>query len=433
MGPAGEEPRKLVTASEGESFALPAMAKGRLWYEKVSAGKASFDFQIESRDLEDGPPSVLVSHPTEIFGFLLLPNGRFIYSMTDQPGLFNGGSIWELWADVRTGLARSKPRRLSDSADFEIPGLGATADGKRLMLLKERTGLVSVYVGELQDNGPSIVKLARLTLSDSFNHAYAWTPDSKAVLFDSNRNGTWDIFKQALDQRTALKIVESSGARFRPAMSPDGASVLYLTFNPAGYYAPSRIMRVALTGGPPQSLGEIQNVGEIRCARTANLCVVGDYGPQQRVFCALDPVKGKGRELLKISKSFFPGGDQSWDLSPSGSSLVFLTNEREKGGFQIQIRPLDAGPARELKVDGWTNAENIRWAADGKGWYVTTSSGLGWLRPRDSTLLKVDLSGKAQQLMQGFAWADAIPSPDGRHLALMGWVPAGNVWMLENF
>jgi Tol biopolymer transport system component len=376
---------------------------------------------------------VLVSHPNEIFAFLLLPNGRFIYSMTDQPGLFNGGNIWEIRADVHTGLARSKPRRLSDFADLEISGLSATADGKRLTLLKERTDLVSVYVGNLQGNGSRIVNLERLTLSDSFNHAYAWTPDNKAVLFDSNRNGTWDIFKQSLDQRTAMKLVASQGARHRPAMSPDGASVLYLTFNSAGYYSPSKIMRVALTGGPPLELGGIQNIGEIRCARTANLCVVGDYGPTQRVFYALDPTKGKGRELLRISQSFFPGGDMSWDLSPDGSSLVLLTNEAEKGRFQIKIRPLDGGPGREPTVDGWTNAENIRWAADGKGWYVTTSSIVAWFRRGDSTLLRVDLSGKAQQLMRGFAWADAIPSADGRHLAMMGWVPASNVWMLENF
>jgi Tol biopolymer transport system component len=435
MGPEGEEARKLITASEGESYAMPAVAKGRLWYEKGSVGGATFEHQVESRDLKGGPPTILVSHLTNIFAFLLLPNGRFIYSMTDRPGLFYGGGIWETWADVHTGFARSKPRRLADSAGFEVSGLSATADGKRLAFLKERRYLVSVYVGELQGNGSHIVSPQRLTLSDSLDWAYAWTPDSKSVLFDSNRSGTWDIFKQSLDQRTAVKLVASPGARHRPAMSPDGASVLYLTFNPDGYHTPSRIMRVALTGGPPQWLGEIQNIGEIRCARMANLCVVGDYGPRQRVFYALDPVKGKGRELLRIGRPLFPEGDKGWDVSPDGSSLVFIKDDAEKGAFQIQIRPLSGGRGRELNIDGWTNAGNIRWAADGRGWYVTTSSSVLPLREGDWswTLLKVDVGGKAQQLMQGFTWADAIPAPDGRHVAVMGWVPASNAWMWENF
>jgi hypothetical protein len=162
--------------------------------------------------------------------------------------------------------------------------------------------------------------------------------------------------------------------------------------------------------------------------------VVSDYGRRQSALYALDPVKGKGRELLRIGRPVSPGGDKGWDVSPDGSSLVLLKDDGEKVAFQIQIRPVAGGRGRELNIDGWTNAWCIRWAADGKGWYVTTttsrsvSPGLGnW------TVLKVDVSGKAQQLMQGFTWGDAVPSPDGRRVAMMGQVLVSNVWMLENF
>jgi eukaryotic-like serine/threonine-protein kinase len=322
MGPEGEEARKLVAASEGESYAMPVVAKGRLWYERLSPGVGGF--QVESRDLNGGPPTILVPYSPEIFAFLLLPNGRFIYSRTNRPGLFYGGSIWEIWVDVRTGLATSTPRQVADSADFEVFGLGATAGGKRLTFLKERSSLVGVYVGELEGNGSRIVNPRRLTLNDSWDHAYAWTPDSKSVLFDSNRNGTWDIFRQSLDQRVAEKLVTNPGSN-RPAMSPDGDSVLYLTFPTesgppeSAYYSPRKIMRVALAGGPPQWLGDIQNNGEIRCALAANVCVVSDFGRRQSVLYALDPVKGKGRELLRIGRPVSPEGDKGWDVSPDGS------------------------------------------------------------------------------------------------------------------
>jgi eukaryotic-like serine/threonine-protein kinase len=78
----------------------------------------------------------------------------------------------------------------------------------------------SVYVGDVEGNGLRIVNPQRLSLSDSYDHAYAWTPDSKSVLFDSNRNGTWDVFRQALDQHAAVKVASPGG---RPALSPDGA------------------------------------------------------------------------------------------------------------------------------------------------------------------------------------------------------------------
>jgi hypothetical protein len=64
-----------------------------------------------------------------------------------------------------------------------------------------------------------------------------------------------------------------------------------------------------------------------------------------------------------------------------------------------------------------------------KGWYVTLPEGhtYGW------KLLKVDLTGKATQLGQGTRWGFAIPSPDGRHVAVTGPALTSNVWMLENF
>src|SRR6266705_1940636 len=47
----------------------------------------------------------------------------------------------------------------------------------------------------------------------------------------------------------------------------------------------------------------------------------------------------------------------------------------------------------------------------------------------------VDLQGNAQVLWEnheGF-FTEGLPSPDGRHLAIMGSTVDGNMWMLENF
>jgi Tol biopolymer transport system component len=109
-----------------------------------------------------------------------------------------------------------------------VSGLSESADGMRLAFMKLQT-LASVYVGDLKQNGLQGVNLQRLTLSDSYEHAYAWTPDSRSVLFDSNRDGTWDVFTQMLGQRAPEKLVAGPGGSIRPAMSPDGVSVLYLT------------------------------------------------------------------------------------------------------------------------------------------------------------------------------------------------------------
>jgi DNA-binding winged helix-turn-helix (wHTH) protein len=176
MGPAGEEARKLISASEGESFAMPVVAKGRLWYEEhyanVSTGIPAY--KIESRDLKDGPPTLLLSASGEESPAVLLPNGRLIYSQYERPDVYQGGSLWEIQADPRTGLPRSEPRRIADWPDYEIAGLSATTDGKRLAFLKEHANVYSVYVGDVESDGLRIVNPHRLTLSDSFDHAQAW-------------------------------------------------------------------------------------------------------------------------------------------------------------------------------------------------------------------------------------------------------------------
>jgi len=122
-----------------------------------------------------------------------------------------------------------------------------------------------------------------------------------------------------------------------------------------------------------------------------------------------------------------------WDLSPDGSSVAFLRSEAQDGDLRIQIRSLAGGASRELDIGKRAPPLAIRWSGDGKGWYVTTWSttispdSSGWI------VLKIDPTGKSQQPIQGSRWSDPIPSPDGRHVAMMGSVLTSNVWMLENF
>jgi len=253
-------------------------------------------------------------------------------------------------------------------------------------------------------------------------------------LFDSNRNGTWDIFRQALDQGAAEKLVAGG---IRPAMGPDGISFLYFAVTTSWKgVGPARIARVALEGGPPQSLGDVQNARVIRCARTADLCVVSESDRKQMVLNALDPVKGKGRELLRVSSSSFPEDtipEWLWDASPDGSSVALATESAQKG--IIQIHRLADGAVRKVNLTGWANVQHVRWSADGKGWFLVAFStkqltSKGTTRP---SLLRVDLEAKVEVLRQESDWVESIPSPDGRHLALNGEVATRNVWMLEEF
>ena len=111
-----------------------------------------------------------------------------------------------------------------------------------------------VYVGNLEQNGHTLTSPRRLTLNDRDDQPSDWTPNSKSLLFFSNRNGTYDIFRQSIDETTAQALVENKRYKIRPRMSPDGNWVLY--YDPPGinnWNERVRIARVPLAGGPTET------------------------------------------------------------------------------------------------------------------------------------------------------------------------------------
>jgi hypothetical protein len=70
----------------------------------------------------------------------------------------------------------------------------------------------------------------------------------------------------------------------------------------------------------------------------------------------------------------------------------------------------------------------IDWSADGKSLLVS------WLNDdSESALLRVALDGRASVLLRSRNNIWAVPSPDGRLLALGEVTGTDNVWEIENF
>jgi serine/threonine protein kinase/Tol biopolymer transport system component len=438
MGPQGEEPRRLVPGSEDDGFFWAAWSPdGRqVAYQRFHRTPDKLECSIESRDLKGGQPTPVLSDPrlcTSSINFLWNPDGRFIYTML-EPELNQGyNNLWEIRVDTRTGEPVGKPRRITNWAGVDACHLSGTADGKHLAVSKFSTQ-TDVYVGELEASGHGLKQPRRLTLDEHNDYPGAWMPDNKAVLFWSDRNGTWDIFKQGLDQEGAEPVVTGPDYKDWPVVSPDGSWILYLSSasREPSATAPVRIMRVPISGGPSQLVLEGQGINGLACARSpATLCAFSEPSPDQKqaVLSAFDPVHGRGQELTRISLRQ-PNRGYGWDLSCDGSRLAFTQFDEREG--RIEILPLVGGQAREVSVKGWNGLWAIGWAADGKGLFVSSIPTSG-----GSMLLYVNLEGRAnlvwQQKLTGRYWTWGTPSPNGRYLALGGHTEDSNVWMLENF
>jgi len=427
MAANGELPHRILVAAN-EYLAGPVWGwDGRhIAYGRVFSDSDKVDTVVETLDLETGKITVSFSDP-EITSGIPLPDGRLVYSRNEVISGQPGASLLEFNTDPRSGKVVGKPRQLARWPGSSISGLGVTSDGMHLVALK---GLVQadVYVGDLVEH--SLKNARRLTFNDRDDFAADWTPDSHYVLFASNRNGSMDIFRQGVGERTAEALIAGPEDKLSLHLSPDAQWLMYFAF-PGGYSATKAplLMRAPLSGGPPQLVFKARPASDFRCLKApATMCVLSEWENRQLVFYVLDPARGKGQELARQEIALGPEiVESNWDLSPDGSRIALAIPEGPPA--RIRILSLASGALQDIRMTGWSAFQSLEWAADGKGWFVASRSAAA------NTLLFVDPQGHGYPLRQSAGGYDtyAIPSPDGHHLAFLEYTSANNAWMIENF
>jgi len=382
---------------------------------------------IETCDLKGASRTVVVpDSDLWLSDFCWLPDGRIIY--TRQESSSRTSNLWQIDVNGQPGTPAGEPKRVTQEPGVSFQNLFASADGKYLTVLKAGMPQGQIYLGELAAGGSRMNPPRRLTNDEANDAPTAWTPDSKAVLFYSTRNGTLGIFKQEITQDTAEPVVTGPVGSGLQRLSADGAWILYVDWPKTA--AGPRLMRIPQGGGVSEFVTDIaRHWTNVECARSpANLCMVLEESQddKQITVTAFDPLKGRGKVLRTIEKD--PAVIFSSSVSPDGSTLAISQGWEDE--IHIRLLSLTSGPDREITVKGWPNITGLDWFPDAKGFYVGSVS-----RQRE-TLLYVHLKGNARVLWQFQGTGGEVygsPSPDGRYLAIKGSVTNSNVWMLEGF
>jgi serine/threonine protein kinase/Tol biopolymer transport system component len=434
MGSHGESPHKILTAENQAIF------KGIAWsptgsrlafttYRRDKGGDHT-EIMVQSCNL-GGADKTAILQDNHLNAFTWLSSGRFVYSRNTEVASPESDNLWELKVDGKNGIPQGKARQLTDWSGFSVDSFSATADGKQLAFLRGNDH-ASVFVGDLADKGSRLVNSRRLTLDDNFNLLLAWTPDSREVIYSSQRASNWLIYRQPLNPGSAPQVITPAGdTNFLVArLSPDGAWILLegreIGSHKIGLY------RVGLRGGVPELLFNTAGFVQFWCTnRAANLCVFGrsSAGNNELVVTAFNPRGGPGKELVRIpveaGSSADIGFDYSWQLSPNGSQIGIVKGH----GNQILLVPLSGGPTRTMTPKGHSDLIDLSWANDSQSMFVST------LEPGGANLLHVDLNGDTQIVWQQSQATDTwgFPSPDGRHLAILGTSSEANVWTIGNF
>lgn len=428
-GSDGSAQTLFATASGSLSFERPQYSQdGRYILYSVFSEQAT-ESRIEAHNIDSGQVTVLYQAPHHILDFRIINNSELLLTQQmTRDG--NASQMLSVAVNIAKGF-HSMAHVLASSTDELQTEFNATRDGRTLLTIRSRF-FSTVQIADLSGNGTVLGNMRRLTLNDSQNLPSAWLPDSRNVLFFSNRTGHYGIYEQDITAADAHLLVSDQHDYIRPVISADGRWLYYFMPEDVTQQKPDlkmTLMRREINNGSAQIIDTRPDFyRSLRCSPRVNKCVLAEHQNQRAMFYAFDPQQGKGMELASLKwvpaiTAFY------WDLSADASQIAYL--DAAKGTNDIGVIDVQKQPvtSRNIHVPGYDPFATLYWDADDKGFYVSSYNSSGDLLK----LLHVDLDGRVDVLRRqpGTLLSWAIPSPDGRHLMFQKFSRKSNIWLLQ--
>lgn len=412
----------------------------------LKTGFVSRKSSIEALKLDDNTTTVLWNDPGgEIMDFVWTPDDRLIY--TQAAASEESTYLWEMHVDAKTAQPTEAPRKLWTWVGSAPGAISVSHDGKRIVTTKSSYE-TDVYVAPLERSG-QLGQEKQVTKDIRTDLLAGWTPDGE-ILFISQRDSGYNVYRQGKSAQTAVPLVQGKDAR-APQITPDGQSLLYMVWPDPKLPGPVRIERVPVVrsgsiaeplfdarvspGEKTFSPGDVPNLQakspqrfpDIRCpskAGTTAACLLAEAYSGEVVFTSFDPILRVRIQVVHrvgaAPSKFF------WDLSPDGSRLAYGEFSLKDDG--ITVFSLKDQRTRIVPGTKRPRLSSLSWSIDEQSLFVTTSLAEG------SDLLHVPLEGKAVPLRQrqpGRWISNPRPSPDGLHLAYDVQTIDSNVWLIE--
>ncbi len=393
---------------------------------------------LESRDLKAGDPQVLLTDLRVTFATFEQP-GRIIFSMSEPPPRQYERNLYEMHYNVDTGKPEGSQHQLTNWNGYAFTAFHTTSDGKQLVFLNGKPE-TAVYLGELGNNNAELKSPQRLTLNAAINWFGSWSPDGKNIVFTSNRDGSYNVYVQGVQERSPRALATGPEEQLSPVVSPDGKWVLYIQWPkvvaPKLTVSGGKVMRVPLAGGAPEFVMDVKgtftldsdpvtallNLPNLRCPLNGE-CVVAEANEQGLVFTAFDPMQGRKKELAKAEGA---PDLMAWNISPDGTRIAVSEFDYKVG--KLQILSADGASPQKFTMSEWANLSGVSWSSDGKSLFLLSYSSRG------TAVLHSDLSGHATMLYRPSwdVWA-VQPSPDGKTLAFAPLIDNSNAWTMGYF
>ena len=429
MGPNGEQARKTYEANEGTAMDCSGWSpdgKHYLYVSRDASGSTAW-----SQPLEGGSPITVLrdAELSKMNDFVWLHNGRAVYGLPESDTVCN---YWAMRLDLATGRRLEEPRRLTNWPNFCVSSGSVTKDDKRLTFVAS-SGFYTTYIADIEAAGKRLGNIRRFALEED-DSVRGWTAEGK-VLVARNRL-RWSLHKQSLDSGAPEPIVSSmaGGALLLGATTPDGKWYIGRIW-PNGQSIehptiPFPIVRIPLAGGIPETILQLSRHGNVSCALPpSTTCSIAEQSEdrKQMIVSILDPIKGRGSELARFNLVRELGTLEvpTCVISPDGTRLAIARSPESP----IEIYSLRDRSIRTIPYRSDVKLIWLEWSADQAGLFASRQG------QRGNELFFLDFQGNATSLRKcdGGDTCHGLPSPDGRHLAIIDRDQSSNMWMMENF
>lgn len=334
--PAPTTPRN----QQGNSIGVVASPDGKyLYYAKRTGGfayNAQFPlWHIARRDRKTGDEDVVLEQPESAFRPVLSPDGKELLYVTRYEtetglrlrNLQTGEDRWVRYPITRDDQESRFTRDL-------FPGYAFLPDGKEIVYnqdgkirrLNIQTGAESVipFTAQVsQDLGPKLdfpQKVDQGPVKARLIQGPSESPDGKKLAFSALTH----LYVMDLPDGKPKRLTSGNAREFEPAWSPDGSSIVYVTWSSQG----GEMWKVSASGGAPQQLSKTAALYSNPVFSPDGTRIVALRGAAyDREHEGIDVGQTRNADLIWIPAD---GGDANLILPARGAGSPHFTHEKDR-------------------------------------------------------------------------------------------------------
>jgi len=228
-------PHSLVWSPDGRLIAY--VSGNSQWRVSANVSEAS----IWVLDVNSGEPVPVIDNGHMNLSPQWLPDNRYLLFVSDRDGP-RGTYVVEVGPEGPRGTPQSVPGS-SDPHSISI-----SADGSRLAYARFPVAQNIWSIPIPQSGSVSISDAVPVTTGNQVIEQHALSRDGEWIVFDSDIQGDFSIYKQRIDGGTPQLVAEITGNAFNPVWAPDGTEIAF-----SGGSEPA-IRVVSADGGTPEPI-----------------------------------------------------------------------------------------------------------------------------------------------------------------------------------